>query len=126
MKKVVKKKGGDWAIEVSVHNRGKAVEGAIVTDTVPHNFTLSSSFETLKPIVRKMELGTQLIWRIGGIRRGEEKILHYRIAPKIHSGPVRLPAAHLRAKKGEKTIIASTGNAVLAIEKGPPKLSVER
>jgi len=124
MKKFVTKKDKEWSVGIAIKNRGSAVEGVVVRDTIPSQFVLSGKFETLKPIARKTDMGTELIWRIGGIKRGEEKVLHYRIKPKGLVGPVKLPPARLRAKKREKTILASSNTVLIPGEKASPKLKV--
>jgi hypothetical protein len=125
MSKKISKKGNEWSVGIYIKNRGPAAEGVVVRDVIPHHFTLSGTFETLKPIARKTDAGTELIWRVGGIKRGEEKLLHYRMTAKGHFGAVRLPSARLRAQKGDKTILSSSGTVTVTGEKGPPKLKVD-
>jgi len=125
MKKVVSKHGHEWSVGIYIKNRGPAAEGVVVRDVIPHHFSLSGTFETLKPIARKTETGTELIWRVGGIKRGEEKLLHYRMAAKAPFRTARLASARLRAQKGDKTILSSTNTVTLTGDKTPPKLSVE-
>jgi hypothetical protein len=125
MKKTAVKHGNEWSVSIHIKNRGSAAEGVVVRDIIPHHFTLSGAFETLKPIARKTDTGTELIWRVGGIKRGEEKLLHYRMTAKSHFNTVKLPAARLRAQKGDKTLLSSTNTAAVTGEKGPVKLKVE-
>ena len=125
MKKTLSKKGDEWSVGIAIKNRGSAAEGVVVRDVIPHHFSLSGTFETLKPIARKTDVGTELIWRVGGIKRGEEKLLHYRMATKGPFGTVKLPSARLRAQKGDKTILSSTNTVTLTGEKVPIRLKVD-
>ena len=125
MKKTTVKHGSEWSVSIHIKNRGSAAEGVVVRDVIPHHFTLSGAFETLKPIARKTDTGTELIWRVGGIKRGEEKLLHYKMTARLPFGSVKLPAARLRAQKGDKTLLSSTNTVSLAGEKGPVKLKVD-
>jgi hypothetical protein len=125
MKKRAVKHGSEWSVSINIKNRGSAAEGVVVRDVIPHHFTLSGTFETLKPIARKTDTGTELIWRVGGIKRGEEKLLHYKMTARTPFGSVKLPAARLRAQKGDKTLLSSTNTVTLSGEKGPVKLKVD-
>ncbi|MFH0830350.1 MAG: hypothetical protein V1887_04295 [Candidatus Aenigmatarchaeota archaeon] len=121
LKKKVTKKDGDWMISLTVANRGSAVDGVIVRDMVPSGFRLGAHFETLRPITRAIGGGTELVWRIGGMRKGEQRVLHYRING---NRAVDLPHARLTAKRGEKTILSSSSSTKLPGEKQKPVLKV--
>ena len=95
-------------------------------DVVPEEFILSGSFETLKPIVRKIGSGTEMIWRLGTIKRGEERLLHYKIKPRgIVTGEHSLPSAHLTARKGANTITTISNHANIDMGTGPSRIRVK-
>jgi len=122
MDKKVAKRGGEWAVSLTVTNKGAGVDGVVVSDRVPAGFSLSGSFETLKPIARRMEGGIELLWRVGGMRKGEQRVLHYRLNG---DRSVHLPPARLRAKRGEKTLLVSSKEVSVPGTGAPPKLKVE-
>jgi hypothetical protein len=126
MKKIVVKHGEDWSANITIVNRGQAVEGVVVRDIIPHHLNLSGTFETLKPIARKTDVGTELIWRVGGIKRGEQKVLHYKMAARAPFRTLRLPSARLRATKKDKVVLSSSNTVTLEGDKAPPKLHVEQ
>jgi hypothetical protein len=120
--KKLTKRGSEWAVSLTVTNKGTAVDGVVVSDRVPAGFALGGSFETLKPIARRMEGGIELLWRVGGMRKGEQRVLHYRLNG---DRAVRLPPARLRAKRGEKTLLVSSKEISVPGTGAPPKLKVE-
>ena len=120
--KKVTKRGGEWAVSLTVTNKGAGVDGVVVSDRVPAGFALGGSFETLKPIARRMEGGIELLWRVGGMCKDEQRVLHYRLNG---DRSVHLPPARLRAKRGEKTLLVSSKEVSVPGTGAPPKLKVE-
>ncbi len=124
-KKAVKH-GGEISVSLLVKNKGVPVDGVTIRDVIPEDFVLSGTFETLKPIVRKIGSGTEAIWRLGTIRRGEEILLHYKIKPRgIVTGEHSLPSAHLTARKGANTITTISNHANIDMGPGPSRIRVK-
>jgi len=121
LRKKVTKKDGEWTVSIIAINRGGTVDGVVVRDVVPAGLRLGTHFETLRPIVRAMASGTEMVWRVGGMRKGEQRVLHYRI---IGERAATLPNARLTAKRGEKTLISSSASISLPGVKTQPKLTV--
>ena len=127
VKKGMFKTMDEYAMSIVIKNRGPEAHDIVVRDIIPSNFKLSGKFETLKPVAKKTSFGTELFWKIGRIRRGEEMILHYRIKPvsKV-SGTMQMPAASVKAKRGDRTMFVYSGKPVLTSAHGPsPKLKVK-
>jgi hypothetical protein len=104
--------GDEIGVSIRVKNMGGKLEGAVVRDTVPFEFKLPKHFTTLKPILRKTGHGTELVWRIGNINSGEERVLHYKMIPRDKSHKtLKLPVSSVRGKRGEKTIISVSKSA---------------
>ncbi|MBR9682195.1 MAG: hypothetical protein GOV02_00805 [Candidatus Aenigmarchaeota archaeon] len=99
-------KGHDIPVALIVKNNKIAMDSVVIRDIVPHGFSVTGKFDTLKPIIRKISDGTELVWRIGKLRTGEERVLHYKMKPskEIH-GDVDLPLAAVRAKHDDKSIV---------------------
>ncbi len=90
----------DKEISVSLHlkNRKSEINRVTVRDIVPPNFSVISKFETVKPVIRKVANGIELVWKIGSLKPYEERVLHYTIKPMVDfATKVHLPPAVLKA-----------------------------
>ncbi|MEM5804765.1 MAG: hypothetical protein QXU82_02880 [Candidatus Aenigmatarchaeota archaeon] len=127
VKKRVTGGAGEYGISIAVKNRGQHAEDVVVRDVIPPHFMLSGTFETLKPVAKKTSFGTELFWKMGRIKKGEEMILHYRMKPASGiRGTVQLPAAGAKARRGQKTFFAYSSKPVITgISTGQPKLKVK-
>lgn len=104
-------RGENLGVSLSVKNNGSNADGVVVRDLVPSSFNVIPSFETSKPIMRKIAGGTELLWRLGTVKKGDEVVLHYKIKASAGSaGP--LPKAVLRAKRGMNAV-QKTSNFVV-------------
>jgi len=116
-------KGNEVSISLSIKNRRRQMSKVIVRDVVPHYFSVISSFATVKPLIRKIAEGTELIWRIGDMKAHEERVLQYKIkAIKDFVGKVRLPSAHMRADYEGKPLSKRSNS--LSLEGTVPKGTV--
>ena len=107
IKKDIHRVGDELKISLHVRNLGGILEGCVVRDIVPNSFILPKDFGTLKPIVRKTAHGTELLWRVGNMRTGEERLVNYSIIPRtLNKMSITLPAASVKGIKNEKTIIS--------------------
>lgn len=97
--------------EHSVHiivenNTGGKIENAKVKDFVPGIAKLIEKFDSAKPnSIKKKEEGTEIVWELGSLDPGEERVLTYRIKPVVQvEGSIRLPKAEMdyKTKRGEK------------------------
>jgi hypothetical protein len=98
---------GDKRITVvlSFVSKMRSVDGVLVRDIVPSSLKLAPEFQSVKPVIRKLDEGTELVWRIGTLPAGEERILHYTIEmPQSVIGKVLLPRATFRGKVNEKKV----------------------
>ena len=112
IKKDFHKMGDDVKISLSVKNLGGSLGGCVIRDIVPNSFILPKDFGTLKPIIRKTAHGTELLWRVGNMRSGEERVVNYNIIPRnLHRQSLVLPAASVKGVKNEKTIISVSGQS---------------
>lgn len=125
IRKLILGKGNALGISLQIKNKGSDADGVIVRDVVPPNFSVIPLFETVKPIMRKIAEGTELIWRVGNVKKGDERVLHYKIKP---NGPVSgaLPTAVLRGRRGISYLQKTSNYAVLPRVQGaqPQKLKV--
>lgn len=110
IRKAIFGKAGVFGVSLQVKNRGPATDGVVVKDVVPATFSVIPSFETLKPIMRRVAEGTELIWRVGTVGKGEERVLHYKIKP-VGPASGALPKAVLRGRRG-MSYLQKTSNFV--------------
>jgi len=112
------KRGAHTSVSLHIKNRRRNVKGAIVRDMIPHGFEAVSKFQTIKPVIRKAGLGTELVWRIGNINPYEERVLHYTVKPTKALGKTRLPSASISAMHRGKPIYKTSNTLFLeALEK---------
>jgi len=92
---LTKEKEIDIFLEIKNNSR-KEIREIIVRDFVPTVVTVVEKFGTLRPTLRKVTGGTELIWRLDSLRSGEERVLNYKIKPVIDIiGTIKLPMAHI-------------------------------
>jgi hypothetical protein len=73
----------------------------VVRDWVsPLAQVLHEEIESTRPVMRKLEDGTELIWKLGEMKPREERILQYKVRSLIH-GSLKMPGAHLKFTAGK-------------------------
>ncbi|MBN2202861.1 MAG: hypothetical protein JW700_01585, partial [Candidatus Aenigmarchaeota archaeon] len=88
-----------------LRSRKKGVDSVVVKDTVPSGFSITSKFESVKPMIKKIADGVELHWRLGKMGPKEERVLHYTIKPTEGvSGRVKLPVAKAKGKRHKAPI----------------------
>ncbi|MBL7160184.1 MAG: hypothetical protein ISS95_01340 [Candidatus Aenigmarchaeota archaeon] len=118
--------GRDISVSLKLKNMGKDAERVVVRDVIDPNFSVVGSFESLKPLIRKIAAGTELIWKFGKVNHGDERVLHYKVKPKFSAKKTTmLPAARVTGKAADKTIITQSNRPIVSGVKSPePKLKV--
>lgn len=94
---------------IEIKSPKKKLGNVVVRDWVsPLARVAADSFKHAKPVVRRSEAGTELIWRLGDILAKEERILSYSIKT-IVEGHLKMPKAYLRFMdaKGNRTRVYS-------------------
>jgi len=114
----------DISISLDVRSGLRPIENAVVRDTVPKEFEVSEKFESIKPVVRKTQSGTELVWRLGKLKSMEERILHYRIKAVSQFGIKRLHPAELNGKRGEKIVSRLSNYVALHEEPKEPARTI--
>lgn len=107
-KKHFDKNENEHHIILEVKNPSKKIKNVLVRDFVSPLADVIQKFEHIKPVVKKSEAGTELIWKVGQMKPGEERVLNYRIKPLVE-GELKMPKAYLRFRKnnGERVKIYS-------------------
>jgi len=82
-------------LDVKTHMKVNDVE---IKDFVPSVFKVVDA-KGMKPTKKKIKFGTELVWKLHQLQRGEERIVHYKIEPLFSvTGTVKLPKAILLFK----------------------------
>jgi len=115
--------GKDISISLHLRSKRKPVDKAAVRDIIPPNFSVVSDFETVKPLIRKVANGIELLWRLGSLKPNEERVLHYTIRPNIEaSRKVNLPSAMAKASSGRGIVLKRSNKISLHPEKEETKI----
>ena len=96
--------GQEMSVSIRLQNKLREVEDMVITDLIPNRFAVVPKFETAKPLIKKSSHGTELIWKLPGLKSREERFLHYKIKPVESFVASHLPPAIVKAK--------SNGNAI--------------
>jgi len=84
-------------VHLEVENRSShRIDDLEVTDFVPDIATVQEEFPMAKPVIRKTNNGTRLVWEIESMAPGEQRVFEYTIKPLVEvEGGVTLPEAEL-------------------------------
>ncbi len=111
------KKGKEVSVSLHVKNMMRGMENVVVKDTIPSGLQLARGFETMKPLIRKITGGTELVWRIGSLKPQEERVVHYTLRPTETHGSIPLPSAVAKATFKDKTVLRKSNIVILHGEK---------
>jgi len=91
----VRKKGQKYSVTLYIKNPFRHhLRGVMVRDWVSPLADITPEF-SMKPVARKSEAGTELLWNIGNIKPRDEVLINYTIKTTIE-GNIKLPKAHAR------------------------------
>jgi hypothetical protein len=105
--------GKEIAITLEVRNRTRhIIRDVYVRDFLPSFATVVEKFETVKPSIRKVAGGTEIVWKLDNLRSMDERVLTYRIKPTMEIlGEIKLPKAIIKysdKKKQLKKVISKS------------------
>ncbi|MEM5882679.1 MAG: hypothetical protein QXQ77_00350 [Candidatus Aenigmatarchaeota archaeon] len=113
-KPIVPALGKEITIALEIKNRSRhEIENVEVKDFVPTLFEVSNRFDTVRPeTIKKVKGGTLLTWKFNLLKPLEERVLTYKIKPKMEiSGTFKLPNAYMKyldKKKEVKSIVSKS------------------
>lgn len=105
--------GREVSVSLDVKSGLRPIDNVVVRDFVPKEFSVSEKFETIKPVIRKTPSGTELVWRLGRMKSGEERVLHYRMKVVSAFETARLQPAELNGRRGNNVVSRTSGFVVL-------------
>lgn len=99
-------KDKEITVLLEVRNRSRnEIRDVLVRDYAPAVVSVVEKFDTLRPMLRKVAGGTELVWKIDVLRPMDERILTYRIKPVIDiAGTLKLPKSYVRYTDGKKEV----------------------
>jgi len=106
--------GKEITIALEIKNKSRhEIENVEVKDFVPALFEVSERFDTVRPeSIKKVKGGTVLTWKFNLLKPLEERVLTYKIKPKMEiSGTFKLPNAYVKyldRKKEVKSIVSKS------------------
>ena len=87
-KRFIKSGKGQYSIVLELKNSGfTSLNDSVVKDFVqPLAKVKSDNSSGMAPHTRQSQLGTELVWKVGPLKRGESRLLHYSLdAPMVES-----------------------------------------
>ncbi|MFH0890356.1 MAG: hypothetical protein V1836_04445 [Candidatus Aenigmatarchaeota archaeon] len=104
--------GKEFTVTIGIKNSSRyTLKSAIIRDLVPPVLRLIPQHDTMKPLVKKTAVGTEMIWKLGDIRPQEERIITYKLSPVMGIlGTVSLPKAYLRYRDANENSIRIFSN----------------
>jgi len=93
-------------VMLEVRNRTRnEIRDVVVRDFVPAVAMVVEKFDTLRPMLRKVGSGTEVVWRFDALGPGDERTLTYRIKPVMEIiGTLKLPKAYVRFMDKRKEV----------------------
>jgi len=93
-------------VMLEVRNRTRnVIRDVIVRDFVPAVATVVEKFDTLRPTLRKVAGGTEILWTLPVLGPEDERVITYRIRPVLDiTGTLKLPKAYARFVDNQKEV----------------------
>jgi hypothetical protein len=112
-------KDSEIPVSIEIVNRSIGeVKDLVVKDFIPPIAKIVPKFETVKPITRETISGTEVVWKFDSLRAGEERVMAYKIKPKMDIiGSLRLnPAILSYSSKDRKKKSTASGMVIVQPE----------
>jgi len=95
-KRHISSKSGVHTVALEIKNPKKNLTNVIVRDWVsPLAKVVQKEAKSLRPIIRRTEAGTELIWKLGDFIGKEERVITYKLKSMVE-GELKMPRAYLR------------------------------
>jgi len=107
---------GEITIALEVKNKSRhEIKNVEVRDVIPPIFSLVEKFDTIRPSkIGKTKAGTVLLWKIDSMKPFEERVLTYKIKPKVEvTGTLRLPEARIKFTDRKKIVRSVVSKSIL-------------
>ncbi len=106
-KKYVTRDKREHNIILEIKNPVRRLKNVVVRDFVSPLASVTD-FGSLKPVVKRSDAGTELIWQLGDLSPKDHRMISYTIRPVV-LGSLKMPRAHIRYgdEKGTKKVYSS-------------------
>jgi len=105
------KRGKELVVLLELRNSTiHEITNVVIRDSISPIASLLEKFDTMAPTIKKSEAETVLTWKMKSLKPLEERVLTYRIKPKVEIiGSMRLPRATMEFvnHKKENKVVAS-------------------
>lgn len=103
---------GEVKVKIEITNTtDKTFRQLQLEDFIPDIANVSKTFHMNTPEVRKTSKGTVLDWKIEKLEPGDQRIIQYRIEPKLEvEGKAKLQSATLKDQNGQKIAESKTAS----------------
>lgn len=111
--KTAEEDGNSIKINLEIENNGeKTIEQLELEEFIPDIATVDESFSMNTPKIRKTSEGTKLTWQIKDLEPGDQRIIQYKIRPKVQvEEEVDFQPAVIRNMDGKKIAESNTTSA---------------
>ncbi|QGA80605.1 hypothetical protein [Candidatus Nanohalobium constans] len=105
--------GNSIKINLEIENNGeKTIEQLELEEFIPDIATVDESFSMNTPKIRKTNEGTKLTWQVEDLEPGDQRIIQYKIRPKVQvEEEVDFQPATIRDTEGKKIAESNTTSA---------------
>lgn len=102
-------------ISLDVKNRSiHEIKDVVVRDFVPPIAKVVDRFDTVRPMVRRIGTGTEVIWKFDSLKPREERVLTYWIVPSVDiPGALKLAKAYMKFVDRKKVKRVSTSKSII-------------
>jgi hypothetical protein len=104
LEKTAEEIDGEIKVNIEVQNSGETgFEELELEEFIPDIATVDESFDMNTPEIRKTGEGTKLTWKVKDLQPGDQRIIQYRIKPKVQvEEEVELEPAVIKDENGQR------------------------
>ena len=97
-KRYSRKSGNTHSIIIQIRNPFYYnLENVVLRDWVsPLAYVMPDEFDSVKPVMKKSDAGTELIWNLGNVKPNEERIITYKVKPIVEGPGLKMPPAKVK------------------------------
>lgn len=106
VKRVVSKREekNEYTIAIDIKNNSReTIKNVVVKDSIPSIGKIIKRSINVKPKIKELKTKTNMEWDLGDLKRGDERLITYRIKTIVEAlDSFKLPAIEVEAKDGKK------------------------
>ncbi len=106
-------------LTISLHVKNRffgSAKNVILEDSVPSVTRILDEFDTVKPDIDRKEDETTLRWKLGEMKAGDDRVIHYKVKVLVESiDELIFPEAKVRGAVGQRTFERSSSKVKLGV-----------